>query len=94
MLHKLCKSYIQSDDGFAVDMFELSWSEEMVILYMEVEGQRALELRLKKNAPPRIADDAINHWKPPHQNEDLDLNRRMQIAERIKSAMALLQTDG
>ncbi|MDE3066289.1 MAG: hypothetical protein KGJ60_01930 [Verrucomicrobiota bacterium] len=94
MLRKFCQSYVQSDEGFAVDVFEISWSREIVVLYMEVAGQRTLELRLKTGEPRRIDANDITHCKPPRQNEELDVERRAQIAERIQSAMELLRTGG
>ncbi len=79
-----------SDEGYRIDrtgspitQFVMRYHEDgkMALYYME---------NLMPWATDRISVSGVNGWEPPHAQEQMSLEKKRQIALRIKEAMFFL----
>jgi hypothetical protein len=91
MLTKLKDRYgVSSDEGFVVDRTG-SPLTQFIMRYRE--GRRTLEYPLENLVPGSVTPvvlGSIKMWNSPHNMEQLSLDKRLEIAERIKDAMEFL----
>jgi hypothetical protein len=92
MFQRLGKRYAaQSDEGFIVERIVESFFAEPMIRY--IEDGRVINYYLQNLAPgaiDKIKVAEIRSWEPPHETEELSLEKRILIAERIKMTLEFL----
>jgi hypothetical protein len=82
------RSAVESNEGFVVERTGSPLTQFMI---RYIENGREINYYLENLMPGAIdliTVAEIRSWQPPHETEELSIEKRMLIAERIKAAMA------